>query len=301
MGRGPFRRFYDMKILVVGHYSRDVIHDGEGRSTEREGGLFRAVATLAELAGRQGRIIPVCGVSSDEFEAVRTRFDTLPGVDTAALFPTTTPVHRVSYFPSGDGHLISCVAEMAPPIPFERLKKFLDVDGILLNMISGADLALETLDEIRMAVRGTGAKIHFDFHNLTLGIGEGGKRFRRPIPEWRRWAFMVDTVQLNEREIAGLAVEPLSEGEAAGHLLTLGGKAVCVTRGELGATLYYSEHKKVLRRDFQPPEGKESGRTEPAGDLFGAAFTAQYLKSADLFSAAEFAVRYTADALRTTA
>jgi hypothetical protein len=218
-----------MRILVIGHHSRDVIHYGDGRSVEREGGLFHAVAALADLAGKQDRIFPACGVSSEEYDDVAARFAALPGVDTAALYPVKSPIHLVQYFPSSNGKRTACVKDMAPPIPFDRLKKFLDVDGILLNMISGADISLVTLDEIRMAVRGMGVRIHFDFHNLTLGIGPGGERFRRPVPEWRRWAFMVDTVQLNEEEIAGLAVEPLAEFQAAGHGVNGGPRSIIMS------------------------------------------------------------------------
>ena len=51
---------------------------------------------------------------------------------------------------------------------------------------------------------------------------------------------MVDSVQLNEEEIAGLPLEPMSEQQTAGHLLTLGTKAILVTRGERGSSVLTS-------------------------------------------------------------
>ena len=79
-----------------------------------------------------------------------------------------------------------CAKDIASPIPFERIRRHLDADALLVNMVSGYDLTLETMDEIRMTVRGRGVPIHFDYHNLTLGIGAGNQRMRRPLPEWRR-------------------------------------------------------------------------------------------------------------------
>jgi sugar/nucleoside kinase (ribokinase family) len=287
-----------MKILVVGHYSLDVIHNGPEQVAEREGGLYQAVAMFSALAGKQDRIFPACGVAAEELDTVAARFSTLPGVETAALYPLNVPNHRVHYYRSAYGTRTACVREMVPPISFDRLKKFLDAEGILLNMISGADISLGTLDEIRMAVRGSGTRLHFDYHNLTRGIGPDGERMRRPLPDWRRWAFMIDTLQLNEEEITGLTAEALPEHQTAGHLLTLGSKGVVVTRGREGATLYYNEHKKVARKDF--PAGVADGAVETtaAGDVFGAAFFHQYLKSADLFSSCECAVRAATEAVR---
>jgi sugar/nucleoside kinase (ribokinase family) len=287
-----------MKILIVGHYSRDVVHDGPEQFTEREGGLFQAVAMLSALAGKQDRIFPACGIAAEELDAVAARFSALPGVDTAALYGLDAPVHRVHFYRSADGTRTACVKEIMPPISFDRVKKFLDADGILFNMVSGADISLGTLDEIRMTVRGSETRLHFDYHNLTLGIGPEGVRLRRPLPDWRRWAFMIDTLQLNEEEIAGLTAEGLPEHQTAGHLLTLGSKGVVVTRGRQGATLYYNEHKKIARKDIAAGDANGAVETTAAGDVFGAAFFHHYLKSADLFSSCEFAVRAATDAVR---
>jgi sugar/nucleoside kinase (ribokinase family) len=277
-----------MKFLVLGHFSYDIVHDPAGGATERPGGLHAAITTLAGLCTRQDRIVPCFGVGTADLAAVVSGLRQCENVDPSAIYPIETPTHRVRYFGAEDGTRAACPSELAPPIPFDRLKKLLDVDGILINMVSGADLRLETLDEIRMAVRGSGTKIHLDYHNLTCGIGEAGKRHRRPLPDWRRWAFMVDTLQLNEEEIAGLTPEKQDERATAGHLLTLSTRGVIVTRGGRGSTLYYSEHKKVLRADFAP-ETILPGEQITAGDRFGAAFLYHYCRTGDCPAAAKAA------------
>jgi sugar/nucleoside kinase (ribokinase family) len=156
-------------------------------------------------------------------------------------------------------------------------------------MVSGSDISLETLDQIRMEIRARETPIHLDYHNLTTGIGEGRERFRRPLAEWRRWAFMLTTVQLNEEEASGLTVDRLTEQQLTGHLLTLGISGVLITRGPRGATLFGNEHKRVVRRDFAGIPAAEVGDRMGLGDVFGGAFLYRFVSTSDLSASAEFA------------
>lgn len=278
-----------MKFLILGHYSCDVLHDRGGGERLLRGGLHRVIERFSALVSRQDRIIPLFGVHGAEFPAVIQEMKSLPNVETGGIYAMQTPSHRVHYYEQDNGTRVACVGEMAEPIPFDRIRKYLDVDGVLLNMMSGTDIRLETLDEIRMGIRSTGAKLHLDVHNLTLGVGPGGERFRRPVPEWRRWAFMVDVLQMNEEEIAGLAAEPMAEEVTVGHLFTLGVKTIVVTRGAGGASSYVSEHKHVIRKDLPAPA--VAGDSGPGrGDLLGAAFFLRYCASGDPASSLGFAL-----------
>ena len=100
---------------------------------------------------------------------------------------------------------------------------------------------------------------------------------------------MTDTVQLNEEEIAGLTVDKSTEQQTVGHLLTLSVKGVVVTRGERGATLFYNEHKKVVRKDIDGLKVERARDAAGCGDVFGAAFHLHYVKTKGLLAAAEFA------------
>jgi len=277
-----------MKFLLIGHYAFDVLHDN-GTERQQRGGMHQAIAFLAGLASRQDRIVPVFPLQGEELPAVVQDLKEMTNVDVGGIYGMETPSHRVHYFPQPDGTRVACVREMAEPIPFERIRKFLDADGVLINMMSGTDLRLETMDEIRMAIRGTGTRLHLDFHNLTMGVGSDGVRVRRPVTAWRRWAFMVDTLQLNEEEIAGLSAERMPERQTVGHLLTLGVKGVVVTRAARGATLYTSEHKQIVQKDVAAPQAA----ADPGiggGDRFGAAFLLRYCATGSPVEAVEFAV-----------
>ena len=276
-----------MKILVVGHFAVDIIHGKKDQVVSRNGGIFNAVSALSSLLGENDRVIPVFGVGGEEIDAVVKESDSMANVEVSGIFQLGTPTPQVHYAPEQRG--VQCSVDMAPPIPFERMKKFLNVDAVLVNMESGFDLTVDTLDQLRLEIRSKKTPLLFDYHNLTLGINEKKERFRRPVEYWRRWVFMTDFVQLNEEELAGLAQEKMSEAQTVNHLLTLGTKAIIVTRGAKGATLYTSEHKKTLRTDIDGMTANGTSDTVGAGDTFGAAFLVQAVKSGDVQEALKFA------------
>lgn len=262
-----------MKFLVVGHLSIDRQESSAGSSRGSYSGMYRAVQTLADLAGENDVILPVFNVYRTDAQPLLDNLKLLPSVDTSGVYTVDAPPPRARY--------------PYPPIPFSRIKPHLGADGILLKMVSGNDITLDTLDELRMAVRPRVVPVHFDYHNLTLGFGAGGKRQRRPLEEWRRWAFMLDTVQFNEEEIAGLTVERMTEEQTAGHLLTLGVKGVLVTKGKRGVTVYRNERKHVMRQDITVNGGPDLVPSVGSGDIFGASFLYHYLSLVDLLASAE--------------
>jgi len=280
-----------MKVLVLGHLCLDVIHPVQGPEIESYGGIYYSVLSLASLLEPRDRVLPVFGVHRAEHRALLDRLEQFPNVDPSGIFPMDAPTNRVHLYYKKGGSRVECSKDISAPIPFERIKRSLSMDAILVNMISGFDITLETMDQIRMAVRGEKVPIHFDFHSLTLGLGATHERHRRPVEEWRRWAFMIDSIQLNEEEIAGLSLEPMTEQKTAGHLLTLGVKGVLVTRGERGVSVYRNDLKHVVRNDIQGIPADGEGEPTGCGDVFGAAFVSQYAKTSDLLASAEFANR----------
>jgi hypothetical protein len=284
-----------MKFLLLGHFSFDVHHSEDGGEHVRYGGLYHALATLASIMDKGDTAIPVFGLGKEDSDEVMEKLSTFPNVSTEGIFKLTGSTNRVHFYPSPERAPVECSKDIAPPIPFEKVRKQLPVNGVLVNMFSGADISLETLDQIRMAIRSQNISLHLDYHNLTLGLGTEQERYRRPLQEWRRWAFMTDTVQLNEEEIAGLTPDRLPEEKAVAHLLTLGIKGVVITRGERGASTFTNEHKHVIRADIPGiTVDTPGGDTTGCGDVFGAAFHYNFVKTSDLRGSAEFANRIAA-------
>jgi sugar/nucleoside kinase (ribokinase family) len=275
-----------MNVLLIGHLCIDLLTDPDGNEVQEYGGIARPAAVLGSLLSGRDQVLPVCAVPADELEHFAAYLAASPAVSTAGLFAGEHPLPRI---PAGEleGHGLPHEHRPQPPIPFEKIRRHLGAERLLINMVSGMDITLETLDEIRMAVRDRQLPIHLDVHNLTLRRTKGGQLVRGPLELWRRWAFMMDTLQMNEQEIAALSVEKMKEEATAGHLLTLGPHAVIVTRGERGVTVYKNDRKQVVREDIP---GVVSRRAKPGcGDVFGAAFVARRAEGADPVEAARAA------------
>lgn len=283
-----------MKFVVIGHLCLDVIHPVDEPETQGYGGIYYSVATLSLLASPHDRIVPVFGVNVNDYSPLLSHLKKFPNVETSGIYTFDEPTNTVHLYYKDKSSRIECSKDIAKPIPLNRIKPLLPADGVLVNMISGFDIKIETLDELRMALRDKKTPLHFDYHSLTLGIGKNYERARRPVEDWRRWSFMTDTVQLNEEEIAGLTVERLPEHQTVGHLLTLGVKALVVTRGERGVSLYVNDHKKVVRLDIAGIPVAQARDATGCGDVFGAAFHLAYVKTNDARVAAEYANRVAA-------
>ncbi len=286
-----------MKITVIGHAARDIFHlpnDASGggeKVIESYGGICYSVATLANLCSKEDKILPVFGVAEDEYDRIVELLGRFENVETKGLFKVKGSINEVHYFPSPAGNRTECSKHIAASIPFSRIKPSLDVDGVLINMASGFDITLETLDYIRMQVREQNTPIHFDFHSLTLGIDNDHARFRRPLTDWRRWCFMVNSVQLSQEEAAGLTTERYDEPTLINQLMPLMVSALLITRGERGMTLVRQEHKKLFRDDIPGVTTGPPIDATGCGDVLGAAFFYEHLRTKDFLKAAAFANR----------
>ena len=280
----------DTKVTVIGHLARDVHHlmnDGNEEVVVTLGGIYYSVAALSVLLAPEDKIVPVFGIHEEEYDKIVEQLQRFGNVDPKGVYKTKEKTNEVHFFSNPSVGRTECSKHIMSPIPFSKIKPFLDVDGILINMASGFDILLETLDNIRMNVRDDGIPIHFDFHSLTLGIDDEQARFRRPLSDWRRWCFMLHSVQLSEPEAAGLTTERSDEATLINQLMPLMVSGLVITRGEGGATLIRQEHKKLFRHDIPGIGIPAVVDTVGCGDVFGAAFFAEYLKSKDLVKAAE--------------
>jgi hypothetical protein len=280
----------DKKVTVIGHLARDVYHfmtDGNEEVVETLGGIYYSVAALSLSLAPEDKVFPVFGIHEEEYDKIVAQLQRFGNVDPKGIFKTKERANEVHFFSNPSGGRTECSKHIASPIPFSRIKPFLDVDGVLINMASGFDILLETLDNIRMNIRDDGIPIHFDFHSLTLGVDEDQARFRRPLSDWRRWCFMLHSIQMSEPEAAGLTSERYDETTLINQLMPLMVSALVITRGEGGATLIRQEHKKLFRHDVPGIGSSPVVDTVGCGDVFGAAFFAEFLKSNDFVKAAE--------------
>jgi sugar/nucleoside kinase (ribokinase family) len=281
-----------MKYTIIGHFSIDVRHtDGgpEGENEQRSyAGILNAVKTMAALASEGDTIVPVCGVGEREYYGVKTALAPYTNVDLSGIYSTREESNEVHYFPHGGGTTV-CAKKISAPIPFSKIESFLNVHGVLINMISGVDITIDTLDEIRMVVRGKGTPVHLDLHNLTLGVNPDATRFRRPLTDWRRWCFMINSIQMNAEEAAGLTLEYTEADRLVTQMVPLMVQAVCITRGEKGAVLYEARHKSAVLHTIDGEPVVPDADTIGCGDIFGAAFLHRFSSAKNFTDAARFA------------
>jgi sugar/nucleoside kinase (ribokinase family) len=284
-----------MVITVIGHLCKDIVHlpSGEVTDTPKEsfGGIIYSLFTLANLMGEKDIIQPVFGVGQADHESLLEILKDYKNIDTSGIFKFKGTTNQVHLFYQQDAQTrIECSKDISAPIPFSKIKSYLDGDGVLINMISGSDITLETLDTIRMEVREKGIPIHFDFHALTLGIDQEYKRFRRSLTDWRRWCFMLNSIQMSQEEAHGLTAEKLDEHNLINQLTALMVSTFLITRGKNGVSvIVQDEHKKLTRQDIAGTSFGDAVDTTGCGDVFGATYFYQQLKLKDNFQAADFA------------
>ena len=165
---------------------------------------------------------------------------------------------------------------------YENISKNLDVDysilnnfdGILINMITGFDITLEQLKEIRKHFNGL---IYLDVHSLSRGFDKSKTRVLQQIENFSQWASSVDLIQANEHEVKTLFHFD-NELEIAAEVLKHGTKVLIVTEGAKGARAYFKRNDEV-ESNFVPAEKVITNNKVGCGDIFGSIFFYTYLKS----------------------
>jgi sugar/nucleoside kinase (ribokinase family) len=155
------------------------------------------------------------------------------------------------------------------------------MDGILINMVSGVDITINTLQKIR---KNFGGYMHLDIHNVVMQTDETGGRTQSSINNWEVWCKSSDTLQMNESELHVITPENLSEYEFAERVLTTGdenyGRALVVTRGKSGVSLFRKTKKKVMGEEYFEIDKSDLAAIESnhfvdstgCGDVFSSSF-----------------------------
>ncbi len=164
-------------------------------------------------------------------------------------------------------------------IPTDKLDRF---DGILINMITGYDISLTQLQQLRRNYNGL---IYFDVHTLSRGVDKNLSRIFRRIEDFNKWAECIDILQANESELLTLS-DKKDEFEIIDELFSFGIKQIIITRAENGATVFFSEndtiknyHKNALNVIVFNKVG--------CGDVFGAVYFYNYIKNKNVTLALE--------------
>lgn len=267
-----------MKFLVIGHSVEDIIHAG-GSEIVKPGGIYYSVLALLKIISKHDEIHLITALQKDKYNLFSDIYESI--IKNEDCWVEEIP--RVHLFVHEKGERTECFESIPKNlnINFLTLHEF---EGILINMISGFDITLKQLNQIRRNFHGL---IYFDVHSFSRGVDKNKTRVFRVIDNFDEWTKQLDIIQVNELEVNSLfGCE--NDYETAKKVLSYGVRCLIVTRGELGARVY-SKRKNEIESIFLSAEKVEAINKVGCGDIFGAVFFYSYLKSQDIYKSLYYA------------
>ncbi|MGB5529421.1 MAG: carbohydrate kinase family protein [Ignavibacteriaceae bacterium] len=263
-----------MNILVIGHSVVDNIIEKDRRSI-KPGGIFYTVISLLSQVEPGDKIFICTNINDDSAKLFNVAYDHVEN----EFIKNVNSNPRVELVVGESGERKEIYSEIPENLilPEKDLERF---DGILINMITGYDLSLSQLKELRKNYNGI---IYFDVHTFSRSVDEKGNRIFRRITDFNLWAECIDILQANESELLTLS-DQNEEAIIVEELFTYGIKQIIITRAEKGATVFFSEDnsvKKVHKDALQTNVVNKVG----CGDVFGAVYFYNYIRNKNVILA----------------
>lgn len=287
-----------MRVGVIGSFVWDVIYGRDPRRdpVEEWGGITYALSAFDAALPDTWHVVPLAKVGSDLWPQAR-RF--VSGLRRAApdAMPIEVPAanNRVRLEYATDELRSEILKGGVPPWTWAGLRPLLrDLDALYINLISGFELDLETLQLIRRHFHGP---IYLDLHSLLLGIQPDGTRFPQRLPDPGAWFACADLVQVNEQEMSMMAPDPMALAATA---MGAGVQSLLVTLGKRGVVYVLAPgfdrladlrraselRSGAVRTALVPAERVEAlGDPTGCGDVFGATYFSRLL-TGDTFAVA---------------
>lgn len=261
-----------MKILVIGHSVEDHIHQIDEEKI-KPGGIYYSVLGLSKIISPEDKIHLVTALQKSNEYLFSDVYDKI-NKNNISWVEEIPKVHLIIH---DSKERTECYENVSKNlyIDYSILKSF---DGILINMITGFDITLEQLQEVRKHFSGL---IYLDVHSLSRGFDESKTRVLRQIPEFNKWTSLVDIIQTNELEAKTLFYYQ-DESQIAAEILKQGSRFLIVTKGDAGARIYFKRNDEV-ESVFVPAEKIHTLNKVGCGDIFGGVFLYTYLKTNNFY------------------
>jgi len=293
-----------MKYLVLGEPCVDLIHPDKGEVIHSYGGTLYSAISLAVLAGKEDIVFPLMNLGEDEFDNITGIFKNYPNIDISGINRVNHPTRKVNLYyniyNSGKSARLEHSTEPTYTLDYEFIDKFITgTDAIIVNMISGVDITLDTFKKIRNKFKGL---IHIDIHNLVMKTNEDGSREHTNLQDWREWCSVPTTMQMNEFEVTSLSRTLKNEYEIIEEILINSKndvEGVIITRGKIGVSGFQKKEKIFGNEKFFDLEREDVGAVENpdfidstgCGDVFAASFTLDYSKNKNFRKSLHYATR----------
>ena len=268
-----------MKILVIGQSLEDHINY-KGKTTVKPGGIFYTVVGLKNFLESEDELLLLTSVEEKHLAIFSPLYDDIE----KTYFSYVEKIPRVYLNITDENERGECYSLVNQNLSMEQVKDFKAFDGILINMITGYDITIDQLRKIRSQ---SDRPIFFDVHTLARGIDEDGTRSFRTIPLFEEWAENIDVLQVNEIEFSSL-FSCDDKREIIKIIFGCGVKILIVTKGELGASVYYKKNEEIIST-FVSSLKFETKNKVGCGDVFGAVFFYNYIKDKNIDKALKLA------------
>ena len=275
-----------MTITIIGTFVLDTIHHMNGSIVNSIGGVSYAIAIISQLVSTTDIIIPISRIGYDASDAIKTFLSTFRNVNIQGLLHASDAMHtRVNLFYTDAENRYEILSNPFTPLSYENVSPFLNSDVLLLNYITGFELDLQT--HIHVCNQAIGL-VYMDFHSLTLGRDDDGRRYPCYVPEWGKWLDGVDILQLNEHE-AALLNRSDDYAHFASSVFEQGVQILNITLGAQGSLLYYRQGRLAKFHHIKSYYAKQAVDVTGCGDAFACGFIIDYLSHGDPLHAAKAA------------
>ncbi len=294
------------RVGVIGTFVWDVIHGRDPRDApvEEWGGITYALQAFDAALPADWELVPILKVGNDLADSARQFVAALDRVAPgAAPIEVPHPNNRVALHYQSAERRCERLTGGVPGWSWLGLKPLLaDLDALYINLISGFELELETVQLVRQHFRGP---IYCDLHSLLLALQPNGLRTPQPLANPAAWCRCFDLIQVNEEEMTmmasdamGLAAIALANGVSS-LTVTLGSRGIVyfagpgfdglsdLRRGALG------EPPGAVRTALVPAKRpKHGGPGDPTGcgDVWGATYFSRLLAGDKLDAALDRAI-----------
>jgi hypothetical protein len=260
----------------------DYICRGNSSAKKQFGGILYSVVSLAGISEGKAEIYPVMNLGEDEYENVTGFLKKFKNINMGFTKRTAHKTRVVNLYYKDKDSVLNISNKRTydreenstlptTPVSYSQVSGLLQsVQGILVNMVSGTDITLDTLQQIRRNFNGY---IHMDLHNLVMQTFPDGTRKQFPLKDWKNWVSCTDTLQMNESEISILTGDNVTEYDTAGKILISGVNSLIITRGRAGVSHYFLDKSGGLQKeDSASVNSPEFIDSTGCGDVFASAF-----------------------------
>lgn len=258
-----------MYLLLVGHFVLDTINY-KGDKFVKPGGIYYSAFGLNLISKKNDSIkllTQIDKLSRSYFSNFSSRID----MSHVSIVDKIPNVH-LSIF--DDEEREEKYLNFTNKLDVGLLEGDEAFDGILLNMITGIDISLNDLKNLRKIYK---CLIYIDIHSLAKKLDVNGIMQFTQIDNVESWLSNVDIVQANENELR--SVKNINdELQMAEFILSFGPQILIVTKGENGSVVYYQVGNEIKTSYAEALQGETKNKVG-CGDIFGAVFFYAYLKT----------------------